>query len=89
MDGRWGQGDGSGARAMASLIKITKKCVKTALKDPTVTEETLHTYFVEIQSIANSRPLTPVTNNPNDIESLTWKMKSNTSYDGHILEKTD
>ena len=57
--------------AMELLEKITKKCLKAALKDCIVTEETLHTYLVEIASIANSCLLTPVTNDPNDIESLT------------------
>ena len=55
---------------MESLVKITKKCLKEALKDHIVSEETLHTYLEETESNVDSRPLTPVANNPNDIESL-------------------
>ena len=55
---------------MESLVKITKECLKVASKDRTVTEETLHTYLVEIESIVNSCPLTPITNNFNDMESF-------------------
>ena len=51
--------------------KDYQKCLKGALKDCIVTEETFHTYLMEIESIVNSGPLTPITNNPDDIESLT------------------
>ena len=51
--------------------KDYQKCLKAALKDYIVTEETFHNYLVEIESIINSRPLTPITNNPDDIESST------------------
>ena len=56
--------------ATESLVKITKKCLKLALKDRIATEDTYLTYLVEIESIV-SCPLTPVTNDPNGIESLT------------------
>ena len=56
---------------MESLVKITKKCLKAALKDHIVTEETLRTYLVEIENVINSRPLTSISNDPNDTESLT------------------
>ena len=51
--------------------KITKKSLKAALKDCIVRERIFHTYLMEIESIVNSRPLTLVTNDPNEIEFLT------------------
>ena len=41
---------------MESLIKITKKCLKAALKELIVTEETLYTYLVEIENVVISHP---------------------------------
>ena len=54
-----------------SLIKITKKCLKVSLKDCNVTKETLHNYLMEIESIVYNHPLTPVTSDSKNIESLT------------------
>ena len=51
--------------------KITDKFLKAALKDCIVREQIFHTYLMETESIINSRPLTLVTNDSNDIEFLT------------------
>ena len=55
---------------MESLVKITKECLMAVLKDCLVTEKTLHTFFVEIESNVNNHLSTPLTNNPNDTKSL-------------------
>ena len=55
---------------MESLVKITKECLQAVLKESLVIEKTRHTFFVEIESIVNSRPSTPLTNDPNDTKSL-------------------
>ena len=54
--------------AMESLVKITKKCLKAALNDRNMTEETLHTCLVEIEVFINSRSLTVVSYDPNDLK---------------------
>ena len=55
---------------MESLVKITKECLMAVLKDCLVTEKTLHTFFVEIESNVNNRLSNPLTNDPNDTKSL-------------------
>ena len=56
---------------MESLIKITKKCLKAALKELIVTEETLYTYLVEIENVVISHPWISFNNEPNDRVPLT------------------
>ena len=58
--------------AMEPLVKITKKCLKAALKDRNVTEETLHTCLVEIEVFINTRSLIVVSYDPNDLKPLTF-----------------
>ena len=57
--------------AMESLVKITKKCLKTVIKDGLLNEECVHTVLLEIESIVNSRPLTSVSDDINDLEPIT------------------
>ena len=56
---------------MELLVRITKKCLKAALKGPIVTEATQNTYLVEIESVVSSGSLTFISNEPNDKEPLT------------------
>ena len=34
-------------------------------------EETLRTFLIEVEKILNDRPITPVSDDPNDLEALT------------------
>lgn len=45
--------------------------MKTVINDQVLPEETLHTVLLETEAIVNSRPLTPVSDDPNDFEALT------------------
>ena len=57
--------------AIESIVKLTKRAIKVTINDHVLTEETLVNLLVEIESIINSRPLTPLSNDPNDLEALT------------------
>ena len=54
-----------------SMVKQVKRAMKTVINDQVLPEETLHTVLVETEAIVNSRPLTPVSDDPNDYEALT------------------
>ena len=57
--------------AIESIVKLTKRAIKVTINDHVLTEETLVNLLAEIESIINSRPLTPLSNDPNDLEALT------------------
>ena len=56
--------------AMGVLVKITKSCFKAVVKDRLLHEDTLHMLLLEIENIVNSRPLTSVGDDINDLEPL-------------------
>lgn len=55
------------------LIRSVRKCMKGLLGNPNapLALETLRTVFYEAASILNSRPLSPSSDDPNDLEPLT------------------
>lgn len=53
------------------LIKCVKNVLKVSLKERSPKEEVLQTFIVEAENIVNSRPLTYVSTESMDIESLT------------------
>ena len=57
--------------AMEAIVKITKKALKTVVRNSLFTEEMLATYLAEIESFINGRPLIPISDDVNDIEALT------------------
>ena len=57
--------------AMEALVEITKGCMKAVVKDRLLHEDALHTLLLEIESIANSRPLMSVSDDIDDLEPLT------------------
>ena len=54
-----------------SLIKLSKRALKTVTNDKTYHEESLIAILCEIECILNSIPLLPCSDNPNDFEALT------------------
>jgi len=57
--------------AWESIVKITKRALETVTKDRAVYEETLNTFFTEVESTLNSRPLLQLTDDVNDLDVLT------------------
>ena len=53
------------------LIRSARKILSALVSGQTLTDEGLATLMVEVEAILNSRPLTPVTFDPNDNEPLT------------------
>jgi len=53
------------------VIRLIRKILTALLGQQLVNEEMLHTLMAEVQGILNSRPLTPVSNDPKDLEPLT------------------
>ena len=56
---------------MESIVKVTKRALKTVIKERTFTDEALHTIMTEVESTVNSRPLTNVSDNIDDYKVLT------------------
>ena len=57
--------------AIESIIKPTKRAIKVTINDHVFIKETLVTLLAEIESIINSRPLTPSSDDSNDLEAVT------------------
>ena len=53
------------------LVKSAKKALKITLNGQLVNDETLLTLMAEIESLLNSRPLTHVSIDPQDLEAIT------------------
>ena len=49
-----------------SMVKQVKRPMKTVINNQVLPEETLYTILVETEAIVNSRPLTPVSDDPNN-----------------------
>ena len=54
-----------------ALIKSAKKAIKATLGDADVTDEELHTAICGAERLLNSRPITYVSSDPNDLSPLT------------------
>ena len=57
--------------AWERLVRSVKTALKAVLKEQVPADETLHTLFVEAEALVNSRPLTFVSVDPDDLEALT------------------
>ena len=56
--------------ACESIVKSTKKTLRIVTHDRPLYEDSLSTFITDIESILNSRPLTSVTDDPNDYNVL-------------------
>ena len=54
-----------------SMIKSAKRAIYAVLKDADINDEELETTFIRVESVMNSRPLTTVSDDPNDEPVLT------------------
>ena len=52
--------------AMESMVKVTKRALKTIIKERTFTDDGLYTIMTKVESTVNSRPLTNVSDNIDD-----------------------
>lgn len=52
-------------------IRSIRKVMNAILKEQITDDERLDTLFCEVESIINSRPLTPVSDDPTDLKALT------------------
>ena len=57
--------------AWESIVKSTKKTLRIVTHDKPLYEDSLSTFITDIESVLNSRPLTSVTDDPNDYNVLT------------------
>jgi len=54
-----------------SAVKSVKYHLTKIMKDAKLTSNELYTLLCQVEACLNSRPLTPMSNDPNDLESLT------------------
>ena len=53
------------------MVRSTKEVLSGLMADHVLTDAQLYTFLTEVESILNSRPLTHVSDDPNDLEPLT------------------
>jgi hypothetical protein len=75
------------------VIQSVKKTLRGLMKDQLVSDETLRTLIVEVEGILNGRPLTSVSDLPNDLDVLTPNhlllFRSNPNVPPGVFEKSD
>ena len=57
--------------AWESIVKLTEEALRIVTNDRPMYEDSLLTFITETESVLNSRPLTSVTDDPNDYNVLT------------------
>jgi len=57
--------------AWEALIKSAKKILQLLLRERILDEESLHTFMVKVEWILNNRPLTTVSDSPDNLAALT------------------
>ena len=54
------------------VIRSARKVIGSLLRDQLVSGEVLRTVMTKVESVLNSCPLTPKSDNPTDFEALTY-----------------
>ena len=67
-----------------SLVKSVKRSLKDIIRNTLFTEECLSTFPCEVESILNQRPLTPVSDDVNDLKALTPSHFAIGSYENTV-----
>ena len=57
--------------AMESMVKVTKRALKTIIKERTFTDDAVYTIMTEVESTVNIWPLTNISDNIDDYEAIT------------------
>ena len=74
-------------------IRSVRKQLNAICQEQLLTDESLITLMCEVEAIINSRPLTTVSNDPDDLEPLTPNhlllMKTNSSLPPGVFDPTD
>ena len=75
------------------LIKQVKLTLLALTRQQTLDDESLHTFMCEVEAIINSRPLTSLSDSPNDLEPLTPNhlllLKGQTLLPPGLFQKSD
>ena len=53
------------------MIRIVRRALNSVLHQQTLDDDRLHTVMCEVEAILNDRPITQLSDNPNDLEALT------------------
>ncbi len=79
--------------AWERLIRMVRKVLSSVLTQQTLDDEGLHTVLCEVEAILNNRPITKMSEDPNDLEPLTpnhlLTMKRKPVYPPGLFEKSD
>ena len=75
------------------LIRSIRRILHSMVGERLVEEETLRTFVVEVEKILNDRPITPVSDDPKDLEALTPNhillLRRNPSSSPDVFEESD
>ena len=75
------------------IIRSVRKILRALLGQQLISDEMLRTMMTEVQGILNSRPLTPVSSDPKDLEPLIPNhlllLRANPNLPGGIFNKED
>lgn len=79
--------------AWERIIRMVRNILCSVLRQQTLDDESFHTILCEVESILNDRPITKLSDDPNDLEALTPNhlllMKGKPALPPGLFEKAD